>query len=159
MEKHKNAILLDVDGVLVPFGPAPTEWSRWVDHPEREELLLSLDMIQQISDLNADIYWLTSWEDTANQIICPLIGWPVLPVFRQKRQTRRWWKLNAALEFVRSARYEKVAWIDDDHDSYASEVGRELQREIAAGQIMTVCPLPHACLVPHQIASVRKYFE
>jgi hypothetical protein len=154
----RRAILLDVDGVLIPFGQPPSVWQEWITHSSNEILLISLEMIRSIDSLDADVFWLTSWEDTANVVICPLIGWPSMPVFRQGRPSPKWWKLAAARTFLRDHNYERVAWLDDDLDSYANEVGSLLSGELATGRLLTLCPLPDACLMPEHFAVLRSFF-
>jgi hypothetical protein len=110
------ALLLDVDGVLIPYGSPSDEWGEWIGHPVRHDLIVSREMIESVENLPADVHWLTSWAQTANTMLCPFIDWPPKRVL-EKRTVRQWWKLVAVEEFLAATSYGRVAWLDDDLDS------------------------------------------
>src|SRR5262249_59862690 len=78
-------VFLDVDGPLLPFGPAPspdpvtlapplTPW----DNP----LLAALDPAHgpRLAGLPGELVWATAWMEEANEQIAPRLGLPALPV-------------------------------------------------------------------------------
>ena len=105
-------LLLDVGGVLSPYGMTPPAdfsereiggfWVVWTDrHAERVSRLAE----------RFELIWATTWEEYANQALCPALGIDPLPVItfvRGETQTR---KLHSVKEFVGN---RPAAWIDDD---------------------------------------------
>jgi len=108
----KPLLLLDVDGVLRPFG-----------HDEGHvEAVLDFDPIRydpqtpaRLARLAAQfrLVWATAWEDAANDLLAPLFELPPLPVIRFDDQVAisDSWKLPAIKRFVGE---HPFAWIDDD---------------------------------------------
>ncbi len=108
----KPLLLLDVGGVLSPYGnPPPPDfeereiggfWVVWTDAhaPRVQRLAQSFDLV-----------WATTWEQHANQALCPALGLDPLPVIsfvRGKTATR---KLESVRRYVGD---RQTAWIDDD---------------------------------------------
>lgn len=133
-----RALLLDVDGVLIPFGPPHDGWGDWGRHGDREDIVLSRQMVDAVQALDADVHWLTSWMHSANTILAPILDWPPMPVL-EKQTLRRWWKLVAVEEFVRNAPHARIAWVDDDLDEYADEVDDAIGPLVDAGRLLLVC--------------------
>lgn len=102
--------------------------------------------------------WLTSWSQSANAILCPFIDWPPKRVL-VKRTVKRWRKLGAVEEFRISSSHRRVAWVDDDLDQYADEVGASVGRLIAAGKLLTVCPTASTGLTEVEVQQIRAFFE
>ena len=108
----KPYLLLDVGGVLSPYGMSPPPdfeerevggfWVVWTDaHAPR------LARLAEVFEL----VWATTWEQYANQALCPELGLDPLPVIkfvRGKTQTR---KLDSVKAYVGD---RPAAWIDDD---------------------------------------------
>jgi HAD domain in Swiss Army Knife RNA repair proteins len=112
-------LLLDVDGVLFPFGndmPAGYRevgslgYPLWlnVTHGER---------LRRLAD-TFDLVWATTWEHEANQIIGPALGLNELPVieFTEGRSDETW-KLFAVRRYVAGRPF---VWVDDElhEDAY-----------------------------------------
>ena len=157
--RNDAALLLDIDGVLIPFGVPCAEWGDWMRHPSHVDLILSPLMVAGLGELSADIHWLTSWGPTANEVLCPFIGWPPLRVLEEVSATRRWWKLEAVEEFLKATSYGRVAWIDDDHDQYADEVWTSLGPLIDAGGLLPVCPNASVGLTREELAAVGAFLS
>ena len=150
------ALLLDVDGVLIPYGPPSDEWGEWIRHHRREDLVVSRQMVAAIDALGADVYWLTSWSHTANSLLCPFIDWPPKKVL-EKRTVKHWWKLGAAHELLTSSPYGRVAWVDDDLDQYRDEVDSKLGHLLDAGRLLLVCTESSIGLTRRHIESIRDF--
>lgn len=121
-------LVLDVDGVLNPFGPEPARRG-FVHHrfsgpnPVGEEVEFGVylhpqhgEWIEALIALGVETVWGTTWGDMANKWIAPRIGLatelPVLDVGTQV-STRFGWtsKSTAVLDYV--GRDRPLAWLDD----------------------------------------------
>jgi hypothetical protein len=120
MDKVK--ILLDVDGVLNAVGYDLSHKRGWDDFADAMcngyRIQHSQKMADALLDLDADIHWLTTWEELANEFIGPLFGWPEFPVVdstdcREVGRYAPWWKAKAAQRFL-EANPGPFVWIDDD---------------------------------------------
>jgi hypothetical protein len=125
----KPLLLVDVDGVLCPFGGGPhaidghKPWNldvSRVDHipgyvynpdwyvhisPENEHRLAKLSE-------RFELVWCTGWEERANEVIAPLHNLPQLPVVEIKSYSAQiHWKYESIKEYVGDRPY---AFIDDD---------------------------------------------
>lgn len=109
-------LLLDVDGVLSPFGaPPPVGFTRRTI--DGYQVTLSPRHRGWLADLSTrfEIVWATTWEHRANAVLSPLLGLPTLDVIEfghlrpsKPGETR---KLPAV---ARSIGNEPAAWIDDE---------------------------------------------
>ena len=121
-DASRPLLVLDVDGVLLPYlpnrhrGPAPNgfhdarAWgfNLWVpDH-----LPPALPALAQ----RFEVVWCTDWEDAANTEARDLFDLPELPVLRAPRGQGGWWTLTAVAEY---ARERPLAWADDQIASAA----------------------------------------
>ena len=115
----KPLLLLDVGGVLSPYGMTPPPdfeereiggfWVVWTDaHAPRLVRLAS----------HFELVWATTWEQYANQALCPALGLDPLPVIRFVRGKTQTRKLDTITAYVGD---RPAAWIDDDlyEDAYA----------------------------------------
>ena len=121
-------LVLDVDGVLNPFGPEPaskgfTRHRYSGPNPSGEEVEFDVNLhpqhgewIEQLLALGVEAVWGTTWGQMANGWIAPRIGLstdlPVLDVGFHV-STRFGWtsKSTAVLAYIGSDR--PLAWIDD----------------------------------------------
>lgn len=108
-------LLIDVDGVLNPFGAVvvPDGFSR--HELMGYEVWLSSRHGSWLNRLATwfDLAWATTWEHHASALIAPQLGLPEdLPVIEFHRGSAyQTWKLPAVEEFVGD---RPAAWIDDD---------------------------------------------
>lgn len=81
----KAYILVDVDGVLNAFGlqgkKLPADWKQAVARSfpiiYREEM--GAELLSLAAENDAELVWCTTWQETANEHIAPLVGLPELP--------------------------------------------------------------------------------
>ncbi len=119
----KPLLLLDIDGVLSPFGGGPPPgfkretvgsyeviWS-----PQHRDWLLQLSQSFQL-------VWATTWEHSANEAMSPILQLGQLSVIEFDRGTGDTWKLPSVQEFVGN---RPAAWIDDDLYLDAHEWARQ----------------------------------
>jgi hypothetical protein len=110
-------LLVDVDGVLNPWlaRDCPPGFNVYSFFPG-ERVLLSPGHGKLLTSL-ADAYelvWATAWEHRANQLICPVLELPPLPVIEFPVDGRDLYfrKLPAVIDAVGN---RACAWIDDEH--------------------------------------------
>ena len=131
----KPLLLLDVGGVLSPYGLTPPPdfsereiggfWVVWTDaHPKRISRLAK----------HFDLVWATTWEQYANAALAPALGIGPLPYItfvRGETQTR---KLQSVAEYVAD---RSAAWIDDDLYDDAREWATQRNDTIATLLVQT----------------------
>ena len=115
----RPVILLDVDGVLNACPHRDPEKVGFTDFRVKLcdgfKITHSLEMGERLIALDADIVWLTTWENRSNTLIGPLFGWPEFPVLEGGEEWYRpgWWKSTVAEKFIRE-NPRPFVWIDDD---------------------------------------------
>jgi hypothetical protein len=106
-------LLLDVDGVLLPFG-SPTAMA---EHYNPARFAAKIKRLAEAYE----IHWCTGWEDDANKQIAPLLGMEQLPVvplysnwdtFRSEGYVH--WKHSSILKYMEKHEGRPYAFIDDD---------------------------------------------
>lgn len=146
--RQRAAILLDVDGCLNPFG----FWFRPSENPgfsahQLAGFTVRLDptigaRLQAIAaDAGAEIFWATTWNHQANQLIAPRAGLPDdLTVIELPESpevdTDATWKLPTIAAWVAGRPGLPIVWIDDDLGPDADAWAR------ARGNVLLVQPSP-----------------
>jgi hypothetical protein len=120
MENHRMArplLLLDVDGVLNPYG-AHTCPPGFTDHdlfPGEEPVRINPDHGPWIIELATtfDVTWATGWNDHANHLLAPLLRIPTLPVLAMPPAP--FLPADKVGPIAALSQRRPAAWIDDLH--------------------------------------------
>ncbi len=147
----KPAILIDVDGVLnisvshhVQYCKCHQGWIQRRVRPAgsgtsgfklRMNPAVSRSLLQLSEEFNADLIWMTTWEDDANWEVGPWIGLPKMEVIPCPPRPYAWkgggfgtWKARQAADWAdKHERY--FVWFDDEPD--------------AASALSTMTKIPH----------------
>jgi hypothetical protein len=125
----RPVLLVDVDGVLNPWlaEDCPDGYHEYDFFPG-ERVLLSPGHGELLTSLASsyELVWATAWEHRANQLICPVLAMPELPVieFPLGGRDLMFRKLPSVIDAVGD---RPCAWIDDahqpDHYAWAQERG------------------------------------
>ena len=110
-------MLLDLDGVLNPFGAStcPDGYVEHEFHPGEGPDRYCPAHGAWIAELAAvgDVRWASSWGDDANTLLAPLLGIEPLPVVRFPPLALR--PEDKIPAIVEAAGDRPTAWIDDNH--------------------------------------------
>lgn len=121
-------LLLDVDGVLSPFGEIPRWRSKCLEPIATGgyagTFLIDRDVTSRLARMHdsgiVEVEWCTSWESDARDFLGPFLGapYPDLHVHysRDVADTRVWFKQQAAQTRLDEGR--RVVWCDDDIPSH-----------------------------------------
>ncbi len=115
------ALLLDVDGVLNPYGTGkcPDGFTEHDLFPGEEPVRLCLAHGEWISELRRvfDVAWATAWNDDANRLLAPLLGIAALPVVTMPSPPFQ--PRDKVPPIARFAGQRPAVWIDDLHPAEA----------------------------------------
>jgi hypothetical protein len=114
-------LLLDVDGVLNPFGGdgCPAGFTEHDLFPGEEPVRINPDHGAWITELSRvfEVTWATGWNEEANRILAPLLGLSALPVLTMAPAP---FQPGAKVPLIAAfSRRRPVAWIDDVHTTEA----------------------------------------
>ena len=117
-------LFLDVDGTLLPFGAGARRATAGpvaasVDAVAGNPLLARLDLRlgPLLSGLPCDLVWATTWMGEANDVLCPLLGLPTLPVItwpdedEDEGDGRVHWKTRGLVSWAAGRPF---VWLDDE---------------------------------------------
>ncbi|WP_330437885.1 hypothetical protein OHB44_20410 [Micromonospora sp. NBC_00821] len=118
---NRPLLLLDVDGVLTPYG-TPQPPAGYTEHhlfPGEEPVRVNLTHGAWITEASAvlDIAWATSWNDEANQLLAPLLRIAPLPVITMPPAPFH--PSDKIPAIAAYAQQRPAAWIDDLHTPQA----------------------------------------
>jgi hypothetical protein len=115
---------VDVDGVLNPADPYPADGFHRHEMLGYEVLLTARHgaWLRELAE-RYELCWATTWQESANELLCPVLGLPELPVvqvngyWRQPGDPRiRLMELFSGAKWaplLRHAQGRPFAWIDD----------------------------------------------
>ncbi|HEU5100341.1 MAG TPA: HAD domain-containing protein [Roseiflexaceae bacterium] len=110
----KPLLLLDVDGVLIPYA-APEQPAGFQQHVlQGEQVWLAPHhgaWLRPLCD-RFQLVWATGWEHEANRLIAPILGLPELPVIEFERDV--WGRFSKLPTLARFAAGRPLVWIDDE---------------------------------------------
>ncbi|MEU7003070.1 HAD domain-containing protein [Nonomuraea sp. NPDC046570] len=116
----RSLLLVDVDGVLNPFGRPTPDFRRYRCEVIGETYTVHLNARHgaRLLDLalrtRAELVWATTWEDAANEWIAPRLGLPQLPVIPmgppRLSETEEMFKTPYVADYVRGRPF---VWFDD----------------------------------------------
>jgi hypothetical protein len=114
MDERKPLLLLDVDGVLIPYAAAEQP-AGFEQHELMGELVWLAPQhgvwLRPLCD-RFELVWATGWEHDANRLIAPILGLPALPVIEFPRNADgRFTKLATITRFAAG---RPLVWIDDE---------------------------------------------
>ncbi len=117
----RPALLLDVDGVLNPYGTAtcPEGFTEYDLFRGEEPVRLCPAHGEWISELRHvfDVAWATAWNDDANRLLAPLLGIAALPVVTMPPPPFQ--PRDKVPPIARFAARRPAVWIDDLHPEQA----------------------------------------
>ncbi|MFC6598932.1 HAD domain-containing protein [Kitasatospora paranensis] len=120
----KPLLYVDVDGVLNPADPYPADDFHRHEMLGYEVLLTPRHgaWLRELAD-HYELCWATTWQESANELLCPVLGLPDLPVVRVNGYRRqpgdpriRLMELFSGAKWaplLRHAQGRPFAWIDD----------------------------------------------
>ncbi len=188
-------VLLDVDGVInaVSGRGDPSVWQDWRSGRARAggrtwPILWSPTVTGTIRRWHAtglaEVRWLTTWRDEANETLRELVGLPPLTVVGSVAHevpaqvqpapdpavashaevagadapsllTGRWWKFDLVLELVAADPSRPFVWLDDDLRT------KQPVREWLAGHTtsLTLAPPAHTGLTPRLLAEAEEWLR
>jgi hypothetical protein len=179
-EDSRPVWLLDVDGVInaTAMAPAVGVWPRWLRGRARASGTSwpitwappVVDAIRRVHDADAaDIRWLTTWLDDANESLGPMLGLPELPVVPRPHgheegaygfvgvragAAGRWWKLEAARRLMDPQPWRPLVWTDDD---LGGEPDAVAWAEARPGPTLLVAPPTEIGLTVELLAAVEHF--
>lgn len=122
-------VLLDVDGVLAPLEAtdAPSflvegDWSNWRVLDSAAEWLCNLATKEGV-----EIRWATMWEDRAAPIAEALELDLDYESFPEPVDPGVWLKNERVLTLLEEGIYEKIVWVDDEHDVYSQGLAEQFE--------------------------------
>lgn len=138
----RPALLLDVDGVLCPFGAGvPDGYSRYAVRENWAYLSPANATRLQRLRQHFDLRWCTAWQDQANEHLIDFHGLPPLPVMRFEGNRHDSRSAHWKLPWIKAwAKDKPFAWIDDEIDD---GVIKWAERRAAKGTPTLALPIPH----------------
>jgi len=114
-------LLLDIDGVLTPYGVAEPP-AGYADHhlfPGEEPVRVNVQHGMWLTEASSvlDLAWASSWNDEANELLAPLLSIAPLPVVSMPPAP---FDASEKVPVIAAhAQQRPVAWIDDLHTPHA----------------------------------------
>lgn len=146
-------LYLDVDGVVNPR-PArqPGPFDDWVNDGY---VTWSPSMGERLAGLGAEIVWLSTWRDQANDILSRRYGWEPKEVLERHEEVV-WWKIES-LFYNHDG--EPFIWVDDEIDERRSEDATVIDGMLAGlgVEYLLICPDPHVGISAEQFEEMATF--
>jgi len=114
MDASRPLLLLDVDGVLIPYAAAEQPAGFEQHQLLGEQVWLAPQhgaWLRPLCD-RFELIWATGWEHDANRLLAPILGLPALPVMEFPRNADgRFTKLPTITRFAAG---RPLVWLDDE---------------------------------------------
>lgn len=181
-DDDKPVWLLDVDGVINASTAMPDTdvWPQWrtgwaAAVGSSWPITWAPPVVDAINRLflagRADIRWLTTWLDEANDSLGRLVGLPELPVVPRFNKagagggphgflgvragaTDRWWKLAAARRLLDPQPHRPLVWTDDD---LVWEADARVWAEQRQGPTLLVAPATDVGLTAEHLTAIDEF--
>ena len=175
-ERERPVLLLDVDGVLNAVAGKPDLgiWPDW-EHARVSNrigewpVLWSPSVIQRLlgwfEQGLADVHWLTTWLDDANEELANVLGlprWPVLgsdfstdPALSSGGSAFGWWKADVVDEFLAERPGTPFVWLDDD----LRVMGKLQARLRAENDCLLIAPATTTGLAPSHLDTIEGWLQ
>lgn len=170
---------LDVDGVLNAERPYPKKWNNWnqellstknlFDEPVVLKITWATEVVDYLNDMmdHVDVLWLTSWADTVNDDLVPLLGLKqTLPdafalagfqVPRSPSWGEMWDLKKKTVRTLMSGEFldRPFIWTDDDFDKSS----RHAFSYLSDGHTLFIRPHEHPGLVKKDLERITTFVD
>ena len=164
-------LLLDVDGVIAPFGTRPDDGDRCGEVRGGQlqgPVWYCLDVTQRLAAWHhaglVQLRWLTTWLDDANDVLAGELGFGQLIVHVHPSpdpEPEMWWK-EAVVRDLLTDPHRLVVWCDDQMLRQDPQTGVDQHRgEILAAEFqhrfLPICPDPTAGLQVEHLDEISDF--
>lgn len=158
---ERPLLLVDVDGVLNPFGRPKPDFRRYTCAIDGETYTVHLNprhgaMLMDLAlRTKAELVWATTWEDAANEWIAPRIGLPRLPVIQvaqdKPSEVGEMFKTPHVADYVAGRPF---VWFDD---CIFNEDEDYLRGHQGVGEFLLIQVAPRAGLTSNHLATALEW--
>jgi hypothetical protein len=164
-------LLLDVDGVIAPFGAGPDDGDRWTQVRGgrwQGSIWCHLDVTERLATWHhgghVQLRWLTTWLDDAKDVLAGPLGFGELMVHVHPSpdpEPEMWWKESVVRNLLDDPGH-LVVWCDDQmirQDPYTgvdTHRGDVLAVEFGS-RFLAICPDPIAGLQPQHLDEIADF--
>jgi hypothetical protein len=158
-------VCLDVDGVVSPFAFDAPAWPDFQDLHSLAPLSPAMGAAIAARWSAAQLVWVTTWGDHANDVVGEFFDWPALPATTPETAPDAeavaddglpiWWKARWVRRIAELNPASAIVWIDDEIDG--RDWAEELRR--VRSRVTIVCPPRDDGLSPQLVAHVGELID